>query len=411
MGDKFKRRFTLTFFAVILLIVGFFGGQYYLSRTYEQQLEMGYRRAFNELAYHLQEITLEMDRARLAISDQQKQNIEGNVKRLVYAAQSNMGELPHGELQLDRVAHLLDEIQNPNPAEAERLYNQIQHVSDELQKLLLCKEREFPWVSWRDYLRASPIIPTFLQGLVAINAGIDDFKKPVRSGEITGEEITEKEARQIAQNFSGIQLDFQVVNESEGAIPTYTLEAEAPKESILLEVSKRGGAVLWMVSTKQVHESKLSVTELAKLGEEFLEARNFPALHLTDVQSLEHRTIFTFVPKRQNVLYYGEPLKVQLSAFDGSVVGFWGTPFYLAQSRAKGEIQTADLDVAWIPEEKVRQGVEILDQKFALIKNDQRDVLVRRLGVQYEGNYYLIYLHAQTGEEERIEQVSSSQFF
>ena len=104
----------------------------------------------------------------------------------------------------------------------------------------------------------------------------------------------------------------------------------------------------------------------------------------------------TFVPIRGDVLYYGEPVKVQISAMDGSVLGFWGTPFYLAESRVKPEQETQTLEVIWSPDEKVRPGVEILAQ---------------RLGVQYQGEYYLIYLNAQTGEEERIERVSSPQFF
>lgn len=412
MGSKVKRRIIIIIFALFFVIVGFFTGQYYLTRTYEQQVETGYRRALNELTSHLQQITGELDRARLAQSEQQQQNIVGNINRLVYAAQSNMGELPSGELQLERIAHLLNRIQNFNPQEVEKLYEQARYVGSELEKILLRKEQEFPWVNWQDYLRASPLVPTFLQGLVAINAGLDDFRKPVRSGEIVGDEIDEIEAQRIAQAFSGRQLDFQIVDESEGPIPAYTLEGTGEAETIFTEVSKRGGVVLWMVSTKQVGEGNLSVSELAQAGQDFLGERGFPPVHLTDVQSLGYGTIFTFVPKRENILYYGEPIKVQISAFDGSVLGFWGTPFYLAQSRLKEEVEIEGLNANWVLEDKVKQGVKILDQKFALVENsEQKNILVQRLGVQYEEQYYLIYLNAQTGEEERIEQVSSPQFF
>ncbi|NMA60903.1 MAG: hypothetical protein GX956_03345 [Firmicutes bacterium] len=412
MGKRMKNRLTLIIFAVALVVMGFFAAQYHLSRLYEQQVEVGYRRALNEFATHMQELTVEMGRARLAISERQCQMVNSNFHRLVYAIQSNMGELPVEEIQLERIANLVNRVKNWDEGEIEELYRQMEYVSHELEQLLLRKEKKYPWVSWQEYLTASSVFPGLLQGLALINAELDDFKKPSRSGEIVGEEISEEQAIEVAREFSGSELDYQIINESTGTIPTYTVEGKVGEENILLEVSKKGGVVLWMISTKPADQTRLGTAELAMLGKEFLEERGFPPLYLTDAQSLQHRVIFTYVPKREEILYYGEPIKVQLSAADGSVLGFWGTPFYLAQSRVQEDKTTIQTEIAWIPREKVRQGVEILDQKFALVKNDQEEeILVQRLGVHYEGDYYLIYLNAQTGEEELIEQVSSSQFF
>lgn len=422
MGRKIKERFILTIFALVLMIVGFFAGQYYLSRIYEQQVEVGYRRALSEFATHLQELSTEVGRSRLALSDHQRQSINSNIRRVVYATQINMGELPLGEIQLERIAHLLNrvyeqtydlaEVSNTSALEIDQLYGQIRYISHELQHLLVRKEGQYPWVSWHEYVTTSAVFPGMLQGLALINDGLEDFRTPRRSGEITGEEIGREKAIEVAQAFCGAELVFQVNNEGQGTIPTYTLEAKEGTERIILEVSKRGGVVLWMIATKEVSETRLGLEELVQLGETFLTERGFPPVHLTDVQSLEHRLTLTFVPIRGGVLYYGEPVKVQISAMDGSVLGFWGTPFYLAESRVKPEQETQTLEVIWSPDEKVRPGVEILAQKLAFIPNEQEEeVLVQRLGVQYQGEYYLIYLNAQTGEEERIERVSSPQFF
>lgn len=422
MGKRLKERLIFTIFALSLVVVGFFAGQYYLNRIYEQQVEVGYRRALSEFATHLQELTTEVSRARLAVSDHQRQLISSNIRRLVYATQSNMGELPLGEIQLERIAHLLNRVyeqtywfvqaNDDSVADMEQLYGQIKYINHELQYLLVRKEREFPWVSWQEYLTTSPIFPSFLQGLALINDGLEELKIPMRSGEITGEEISRERAIEVARIFRGGELGFQVINESKGTIPTYTVEAKEGEERIMLEVSQRGGVVLWMISTKEVLESRLGLDEMARLGKEFLAERGFPPLYLTDAQSLQNRVTLTFVPEREGILYYGEPIKVQVSAADGSILGFWGTPFYLAQSRIKTEQETIIPEITWTPEERVRRGVEVLDQKLALVLNEmEEEVLVQRLGVQYQGEYYLVYLNAQTGEEERIEQVSSPQLF
>ena len=100
---------------------------------------------------------------------------------------------------------------------------------------------------------------------------------------------------------------------------------------------------------------------------------------------LRNRATLTFVPNRQGILRYAEPLRVQVNAADGEIIGFWATSFFLAQSRVQSEIVVAE-QMAWNQREMVREGVEILDRKLALIQSEQQEeVLTQRLGVQYEG--------------------------
>jgi spore germination protein len=214
--------------------------------------------------------------------------------------------------------------------------------------------------------------------------------------------------------FSGREdLSFQVTNETRGSLPSYTVEAVDNGTRYALEVSQRGGMVLWMTVTSQdqATERELSLEEIVVQGTRFLDERGFGSLHVTDVQMLQNRATLTFVPNRDGVLRYGEPLRVQVNATDGSIIGFWATAFFVAQSRAQSEMALAG-EISWDPQDKVQEGVEILDQKLALIQNEQHEeVLTARLGVQYEEDYYLIYLNLETGDEEHIVQVGSPQFF
>ena len=417
------RKLITILFAIGLLGVGFAGGQYYLQRMYERQVEVGYRRALGEFGTHFGEIAKELGRARLSVSDKQRTLIAANLRRLIYAAQSNMGELPLGELHLERISHLLDNIYEQtyvyvqgemDSASLSGLHGQIEYVSHELGQLLVTKEQEFPWVSWHEYVSTIVLVPEFMQALTFINDGLEELKTPVRQGEIQGTGIEREQAIEAAQIFSGREdLNFQVTNETKGSIPSYTVEAINDTARYVLEVSERGGMVLWMsVSPREeISETKLSLEEMVIQGAEFLQQRGFGSLHITDVQVLQNKATLTFVPNRDGVLRYGEPLRVQVSAADGSILGFWATPFFLAQSRVESEIVQAG-EIAWNPEDKVQIGVEILDQKLALIQNErQEEVLTTRLGVQYEEDYYLIYLNAETGDEERIVQVASPQFF
>ncbi len=164
------------------------------------------------------------------------------------------------------------------------------------------------------------------------------------------------------------------------------------------------------MDSAEVDSRRLSTQEMVEAGRAFLEERGFPPLQITDVQVLQNRATLTFVPEREGILRYAEPVKVQVSAADGSILGFWGTSFYTAQSRREGSEEP--LKRGEVVEGKLRDGLEVLQEKLALIPTaEEGEVLTRRLGVRYKDDYYLIYLNAATGEEEQIVQVSSPQYF
>jgi len=426
MAGTLRRKLTAIIFALLLLGVGFAAGQYYLNRTYQAQVEAAYRRALGELATHFQQLAGELGRARLAVSSKQRGLIGSNLRRLVYAAQSNLGELPLGEIDLEGLCGLLAAVyeqtyyfvqEEADPQVLEELYGQVQYVSGELGSLLLDKQQEFPWVSWQEYFAAKATVPQLLQAFTAINAGLGELdaswaeRVPLTRGEITGESIEPEQAVEAARSFCRRDgLHFQVTGESKGQIPTYTVEAKDERGRIVVEVSQRGGLVLWMMDSAEVDSRRLSTQEMVEAGRAFLEERGFPPLQITDVQVLQNRATLTFVPEREGILRYAEPVKVQVSAADGSILGFWGTSFYTAQSRREGSEEP--LKRGEVVEGKLRDGLEVLQEKLALIPTaEEGEVLTRRLGVRYKDDYYLIYLNAATGEEEQIIQVSSPQYF
>lgn len=425
MASRIRGRFFTIIFAVVLLGLGFVAGQYRVQLVFQRQLEASYRRALGELADHFQQLSEELARARVAASDKQRGLIGANLRSLAYAAQSNLGQLPLGELNLEGLCGLLADlheqtysyVQNAwEPEIMDGLYQQVQYVAGELNGLLLQKQREGSWVSWQRYLSAAVVAPHVLQTFTAINSGLGELRAPlgdrvsVSRGEITGESVDPEQAVEIAREFCGREgLHFQVTNESKGQIPTYTVEAKDEKGQIIVEVSQKGGMVLWMMDSQEINSRRFSTEELVEKGREFLTQRGFPELHLTDVQVLRNRATLTFVPSRDGVLRYGETVKVQVSAADGTIVGFWGTPFFTAQSRLESSTQ---LQATWDVRDKLRAGLEVLDEKLALIPGPgEGEVLTRRVGVRYQDEYYLIYLNAETGEEEQIVHVSSPQYF
>ena len=111
-----------------------------------------------------------MGRARLAVSPKQRSLISANLRRLVYAAQSNMGELPLGEIHLERISHLLDRIDaeshaywqdGDNSPLLDQLHEQIGYVSREFGQLVERKDQEFPGSFGTSISPLQPLYPNF----------------------------------------------------------------------------------------------------------------------------------------------------------------------------------------------------------------------------------------------------------
>lgn len=152
-----------------------------------------------------------------------------------------------------------------------------------MDSLILQKQLEFPWVSWQEYFSAAVAVPEVLQAFTLINDGLGELQAPLEQaapfsrGEITGESISPEQAVQAARDFCRQEgLNFQLTSESKGTIPAYTVEAKDEKGRLVVEVSQKGGMVLWMMDSEEVAESRLTREEMVERGRQFLEERGFP---------------------------------------------------------------------------------------------------------------------------------------
>ena len=425
MHRRFPANFIFILFAIVFVIVGFGIGQYYLQKAYQSQMEGSYRRAFQEFAAHMEMVASELGAARVAVSEPKMRSIAADLRRLIYAAQADLGQLPLIEVDLEHMERVIDQVYydtflyeqgSLSQGEMDALYHQVRYLNEEIQGTVKGREDQFPWVTWKEYFTARLSFSDMLtQALTAINAGLGDMTDGKRQfsrtrGEIAGESISSEQAVAIVASFVGREdMVFKVINQGEGEIPTYTVEGKSDGESLTVEVSRRGGLVLWMMNPRTVSTDGWSVNEMAQQAELFLQERGFPPVHMTDVQVLQNRATLTFVPVRDGILRYAEPLRVQVSAADGTILGFQGVSYYLSRSRGNVELPSADSSQI---EVTLHDQAQVLDKKFALIFNDQEEeVLTYRFGIQYQEDYFLIYVNAQTGEEEKIVPVTSSEFF
>lgn len=95
---------------------------------------------------------------------------------------------------------------------------------------------------------------------------------------LTGEDIDENRAREIAKEFTGASDDrIEPKGFSEnGDIPSYNFEIKMEDDGIKsVAVSKKGGHIVYMDYYREVTEENLSAEELIEIGKKFLNDKGY----------------------------------------------------------------------------------------------------------------------------------------
>ncbi len=425
--------------ALILLLAGFGISQFYAGQAYKQQLEAQYQRAFRELAFHINGIEMELAKADVASSAEQTADSWANILRLVYAAQANLGQLPVSGLQLSRIEHFLAQVQNeivafareslryPGRADSiglKQMYQQAQYLNGEMQNELAARERETSWTSWERYFRtsitrSSNIEPgdrnPLMQSLMMIEDGMRRFPDSSFPGEInrlkapiiTGNQISPEDAITVAREFLadlGDNRDFQVVNESQGELRTFTVQASplVQGSNLTVEISQHEGLVLWMTNPRGVERDGISLEESKRRAQDFLIQRDFPPVEIVSWDQYRNRTTIGFVPVWQDALIYPQPLKVQVAMDTGEILGFQAFAYHGFQR----ERDLQPLLSRGEAESKVRTTGLISGPRLAVILNASfQEVLAYEFRIQRQDDQFLVYINANTGHEEKINRV------
>lgn len=429
---------VITVSLVILGLAVFGGSQFFIRKVYQQQLEAGYQRAFRELTVHTNGLETELAKLQVANSMEQKLNSLSNVLRLIYAAQANLGQLPVSGLNLSKTENLLAKIQTRSVQAIKNanelanvqnqftdLFQQVKFVNSELQTELNSKENSTSWVNWKHYfqtsiIRSSNVEPgaryPLMQSLVMIENGMDRFSdsdftselEPLKGSLPSGPPITQEEAVHIAKAFLqelAAERSLRISNKTKGELVSYTVEVTGLKQTpIMMEISERGGHVLWMMNPRIVTDSELTVEQLLSFANEFLMKRGFPQVELTGVDRMQNRLMLKFVVVQDNVLIYPQQFTIQVACDNGEILGFNGLAYHSFQPKLKLD-PTLTVEQA---KEYVSNMVTIVDQRLALVLDEKfQEVLTYQFRVNHGEDQFLVYINAKRGNEEKITRVES----
>lgn len=443
----YKRLSAILFPIATLLLIGALVWGYQENQEKNAILikaENQYQRAFHDLSYHVDRLHNQLGNTLAVHSASTGSQRKGlvNVWRITSEAQNEINQLPLTMLPFSKTEEFLSRISNFSYQTAVRdltkqpltdgelknlkeLYNNAAEISKDLQgvqdKVISNRLR---WMDVETALATDKEAKdnTIIDGFKTVDKKVGEYpeldwgpsvssmytKRSVKK--LGGTPITAQNIKQKAAQFIGHHNgDVKVVENGRGTEwASFTAKAKGKKdESYTLDYTRTGGHLISYSCDRTLGQKSLGYKEARAESEKFLKDKGYPNMTAVSYDEYDNIGSLTFVNKQGDVLIYPEKVTVRVGLDNGQVTGL----------QASDYVYEREVDQK-IPEPKltVEQARKYLNSDFkekynrlALIKNELSEkVLTYEFGGSINGSDYRIYINAENGNEENIEEVRSN---
>ncbi len=397
------------------------------------------QRAFLEMVGNVQNMEVLLSKSIVSGSPRQRMLIFADVWQQAYSAQENLTQVPMAGRNVTRTARFLTQTgdfawslakkyargQSATPkelAQLNELHREAGFLAAELNQIT--KRSEDGLLSWgeiraesRNKLAGQPL--TVPDGLTKIDKNMEEFPTLIYDGPfsdhitarkpvgLTGSTINSARAGDIAEKFLevGSDQDFKVVDTDNvsGTIPAFRAylkpqNADLPRVNV--DISKKGGHVLSMLNPRDVAAARISGQKAVTIASDFLAGQKIDSMVPTYTVEQRNMATVIFEYKQNGVLIYPDLIKVKVALDNGEIIGYDATQFYMnhhVRKLAKPKLSEKEALAEVNPQLKIES------KRLAVIPLENlKEVMVYEFKGNLNGDVFIVYINAQTGDEERI---------
>ena len=414
-----------------VILGGAAAAQYARAERYNMQLSNNYRHAFTELVGGINEINSGLQKSLYATSPAMISAVCTEVYGKTVAAQMAMSELPFdGELEKTAkfvssagdYAYMLSKYASAGQGYTEEQLENLKSLSGAAEVLsynmtqLLHEldsgnitlsgidgaDEGVPLSAVSDSMKTVesefPEVPSLIYD-GPFSEHIKDMK-PVYLENM--EDTSQTEAAEAAAALFGVQTgELSYVGERGGNLPVYIFEMQRNGGDIYAEVTARGGVVLELMGSRSVENAAISKEDAVKYASDFLEKAGYTDMCESYYMTNENVCTVNFAYVQDGVCCYPDLIKVSVAMDNGEIVGFETMGYVM--SHTGRDIPEAEISREQA-EEKVSPELTVLSHQMAVIPTDGKyEVYCHEFKCETDsGRHYIIYVNAQTGNEEKI---------
>lgn len=437
--DRLADRKMLTIVITLITIILVLAVVLYIKQMeYRRLAENGYNNAFYQLVEHVNRTEVFLAKSTISNSPRHGAETLSNVWKDATLAQSYLARLPIGTQELENTEKFLNQVAGYSYALANKNIYGKELSQEDLDNLSSLHQYS---VSLKDTLNqletdlyssnikwgqlekkggdalsqeASNLSQNSFgsigeglhqyAGLIYDGAFSEHMTNPERVG-LTGEEIDEEKAKEIAKKFMG-ENSVREINSNgkseNGNIECYSFTAKmAEEQEYIISVSVKGGHVVSMNSNRDVLSEQISSDEAVEIGKRFLQDREFKNMEPTYYMKMDEVLTINYAYEQNGITMYPDLVKVKVALDDGEVLGLESTG-YLNSHRDVRELAKTDITEEQA-REKLNKKLEVSSSGMAVIPTEWNTEV---LCYEFKGNTaesdFIVYINAETGEEQDI---------
>ena len=420
----------------ILIIMGLY--IYKKQRDYRQASENSYNMAFFELVDYVQNVNTYLAKALISSSAEQGAENLTNVWREANLAGAYLAQIPINSNELENTAKFLNQVSeycyslSRKNIKGEKLSDEdmkkleeLRKYSNELENTLnqLSADLNDGRIKWGELTKkGNAVFATQVSNISKDSFGnmeenfheysglIYDgaFSEHITSAEkkgLTGENIDENEAENIAKKFIGEDKIDEITSNGKnenGNIISYDFSAKLKDEDrvISISISEKGGHIVYMNSNRDINAEIISQEEADKLGKKFLDERGFKNMKETYYLKQNGIVTINYAYLQDEVTVYSDLIKLKVALDNGEILGI-ETMGYLNshEERNIGDIKISKEDAA----KNLNKKLDIKSENLAIIPTEWKtEILCWEFKGTIDGMDFLVYVNANTGKEEDI---------
>ncbi len=430
-----ERKKLYWLFSVVVVALGVFGiYECFKAKAYQRSLEDTYNRAFYELTDYVDDIDTLLAKGMLATSAGEMATISQELSVQASAAKSCLAQLPVTEVQLDKTEKFLSQVgdytytlsqslidkKSISEQEYENL-NSLGVYASSLNRSLGELSQKIQDGSHRFGENANIYLSSVAYAetsdpFSAIEKEFGEYPSLIYDGPFSehienmqpkllenARELSRDEAAGKMAEFFGIKKEaVQYTGETQNSLMnSYMFSCRTDKNNITAAITKKGGYVVYFLTNSRAREEKLSVEDAIIKAKSFLKEKGFSDMQSSYYEKTDGIATVNFAYKQNNVVCYSDLIKVKVALDDGEIVGMEANGYIM--NHEKRDIRTPVL-TKQEARSKISPRLSIDEANIALIpKDSKREVLCYEFKGTSGGRNFLVYINAETGNEEDIQ--------
>lgn len=436
--NRLKKGHMFSIIVGLLIVVAILGFILYKKqREYRQASENSYNAAFFELVDYVQNVETYLAKSLISSTPEHGAETLTNLWREANLAQAYLSRLPIESQELENTEKFLNQVSDYsyslsrkniyNESLSDEDFNNLKELhtySQELENTLnqLSDDLNTGRFSWGELTEKGTV--AFAQqvdniskesfsnleenfheysGLIYDGAFSEHLTNAEPKG-LTGDAIDEDQAKEIAENFIGIENIKETSNLGyfeNATISNYGFSIKKNNdETVNISISKKGGHVISMNANRDVNTESITQEQADEKGKQYLESKGFSNMKETYYLKQDGIVTINYAYNQENVVMYPDLIKVKVALDNGEILGLESTGYL-------NNHQKRDITNVKITKEEAKKNLnknlEITSEGMAVIPTEWKtEILCYEFKGKVDEREFLVYINAENGKEEDI---------